>query len=193
MAALASSGCASRPKRTVSTQAVFAILPFSNQSVNVEAPERVRGALFQEMKKQGYRLIELETMEKPLKNIGISEGGQLSAVHLEALRQQIPADIFCYGDIKDFVFKSAVAVSQRKVTLALKLVEASSGKIIFEGEETGVTTKGGVDGAGDLAMTVAGKILKPFKGGDVADVELKSETREAIQKLLKRFPNMNPQ
>ena len=84
-------------------------------------------------------------------------------------------------------------------------MEAGSSKVIFEGTENGITSKAGTDAAGDLVIHTAGKIVKSVKEGtkkllpgqtlkktadltdEVADVDLKTETREAIQKLVSKF------
>lgn len=188
---------------------VIAVLPFDNQSTDLEAPDKVRSAVYAGLKERGYRLVALDSVDAELKRLGVSEGGQLGAVGLEKLRAWIQADLYCYGDVLDFSFKSVVALSQRKVSLALRLVSAT-GETVLEDSEEGVNSSAGVDAAGNLALNVVGKIFKSVKDGakrkvsskpqqtadatdTIADVDLAQETREAVNKLLDKFPGQkNP-
>ncbi len=187
------------------SQAVIAILPFDNQSTNIEASDKVRSAVYTELKERGYALVGLDTIDDTLKQLGISEGGQLKAVSAEKLRAGIQADLFCYGNVLDFNFKSIVALSQRKVALELRFVRSITGETFFEGSEEGVTASAGTDAAGNLALNVAGKIFKSVKDGakrllsskssqqnaditdKIADVDLTQETHEAVHKLIEKF------
>ncbi|MBI2069168.1 MAG: DUF799 family lipoprotein [Elusimicrobia bacterium] len=199
--------CAASSKKTglISNHRI-ALFPLANDSNDLEAPSLVRVALFKEMGKKGHLLIPMEEIDAQLKEMGVTDGGQLGAIDVERLREKIPADRFCYGTLVEFTFKSAVALSQRKVEIRLKLVDAHNGAVLYERQESGVTTRGGTDAAGDLVLNVAGKVVKSVKDGAkklmpaqtgkkamdatdaLADVELTAETDEAIRKLLEKFP-----
>jgi len=207
---LAASGCAASAHDVSSAQAAphIAILPFENHSNDVEAPQKVRAALFEEMKARNFRLLPLGQIDESLREVNVVLGAQLRLFDdkRELLNKLVPADIHCYGTVVEFVFKNAVALTQRKVELKLKLVDARTGVVLFEGTEIGITTKAGLDAAADATMNIAGKAVKSVKEsvkqllpGDtakqatdltdvVADVDLTQETNEAIRKLLPRFP-----
>ena len=69
-----------------------------------------------------------------------------------------------------------------------------------------MTARAGADAAGDLVIHTTGKVMKSVKEGvkkilpgkhlkrtadltdEIADVDLKAETTEAVRKLLKQFP-----
>lgn len=112
----------------------------------------------------------------------------MRAVKLEQIGNKIAADVYCYGTVVEFAFKSAGVLSQRKVEIKLKRVHAKSGRVLFEGNETGITSRAGSDAAGDLALHTVGKIAKAILPDAAADVDLKTETREALKKLLAQFP-----
>lgn len=218
---LAFTGCAKSPKKSqslnipspdlvgshpYSKRGMVALLPFENQTNNMEAAQKVRQMLYEQMKLKGYRLIELNEIDSQLKILGITDGGQLGALSLKQIRDKIRADRFCYGSVIEFGQKSAVALTQRKVEINLKLVETRTGKVIFEGSESGVTSRAGADAAGDLVVHTAGKVVKSVKEGVkkilpgeklkkaadltdvIADVDLTNETQDAIQKLLEKLP-----
>ena len=201
--ALACSGAKTKP---VSTRTV-ALLPMANESVDVEAPGKVRKALAAALQNRGFQLVDPATVDSVLKDrFGVTDGGQLRAVSPRRMKGVLPGDIWVFGAVKEFGFKSVAAVSQRKVVIALKALEAASGKTLFEGEETGIPTSAGLDAAGDLLLNIAGKVVKGVKDASksfvpgqtakkaadttdvVADVDLTQETRDAVDKLLEKFP-----
>ncbi|MBI4401506.1 MAG: DUF799 family lipoprotein [Nitrospirae bacterium] len=187
---------------------LIALLPFVNHSNDVEAPQKVRAALFETMKTRNYRLLELDNIDRSLREVDVTLGAQLRLFDdkRELLYKLVPADVHCYGTVVEFVFKNAVALTQRKVELQLKLVEAKTGEVLFEGQEIGITSKAGLDAAADATINVVGKVTKSVKESAkqllpgetakqaadltdvVADVDLTQETNEAIRKLLARFP-----
>ena len=202
----AAAACASPAKRDPDRgMPLVAVLPMANQSVNIEAPDKVRPVLMEAMMARGYRLVPSPKLDASLKELGFNGGDQLGALDLGRLKAKEPADWYCYGTVEDFVFKSAVALSQKKVTLRLKIVEAASGMIVFDAVESGVTTSAGVQAAGDLALNMVGKVAKAVKNSakqvmpgqtlksaadatdQVADVDMGSETREAVRKLMEKM------
>ena len=204
---LAQAACRSGPgiKQPPQPLPVIAVLPFDNQSTDIEASTKVRSAVYNELEKRGYRLAGLDKIDGELKQLGISDGGQLRAVTMEKLHAGIQADLFCYGDVLDFSFKSVVALTQRKVALKLRLASSITGETVFEGSEEGTTSSAGTDAAGNLALNMAGKIFKSVKDGTkrllsskppqqnaditdkIADVDLAQETHEAVLKLIDKF------
>lgn len=192
LALLLLAACASSARKPAANARLVAVLPLSNESLDVEAPAKVRKVLVQAMKDKGFNVYDTDALDKTLREkYGVTDGGQLRVVTADKLHWEIPAELFCYGAIKDYGFKSAVGVSQRKVELALRVADAS-GKIVYEGDETGVTTKAGVDAAGDLVLDTVGKVVRSVTGKSpadaVADVDLNQETRDAVNKLLSKFP-----
>ena len=201
-------GASSRQAATQAPPPLIALLPLENHSNDIDAPAKVRKELHIAMNEQGYRLVDLDRIDGSLKDISVTLGVQARLLETkpEVLRQLIQADVYCFGAVVEFVFQSAAALTMRKVELDLKLIEAKSGEVLFEGRETGITTRAGLDAAGELILNLAGKVVKSVKDsvtskvenetvkktGDatdiVADVNLVTETREAIRKLLRRFP-----
>lgn len=200
------SACAANP--TAETRwggRTIAVLPFSNESNDVEAPERVRSALEKELASRGYRLLPRAELDPAMKKLGVFDGAHLKTIPQAALAEELPAGAYCRGTLVDYVFKSVVALSQRRVELRLECSDKEGAKL-FEGSGVGVLSKAGLDAAADLAMNVGGKVVKSVKDSGkkllpgqtakdaadatdkIADVELTEETREAIRKLLLEFP-----
>lgn len=197
-------GCAGQQAAPTSGP-LFAVFPLENQSNDVDAADKVRKVLLEEMRAKGFRLVPPETVDAALKDLGVTDGGQLRAVPFERIRAGLTAERFVYGTLVDYGIKSAVAFTQRRVELKLRVLD-SAGAVAFEDAGVGIVSKAGVDAAGDLALNVAGKVVKSVKDSAanlmpgkqakkaadatdvVADVDLNSETREAVLKLLEKLP-----
>lgn len=195
-----------RPGQSFDQNPVIAILPFANESNFIEAPEKVRQEFFQMMQSKGYTLMNVSEIDSALKEMGITDGGQLPALTVTQIREKIPAVFFCYGTVIEYAFKSALAFSQRKVEIRLRLVRAENEQTIWEKQEAGIISRAGTEAAGDLVLYTGGKIVKGVKEGvkkmlpgekikktadvtdAIADVDLMAELRQAIQKLLNQFP-----
>lgn len=203
-------GCAAEhgSRSPVESPPLIALLPFANGSNVVEAPQKVRTVLFEEMQAREFRLMPLDQIDPALRQVDVTLGSQLNLFDdkLAVLHDLVPADVYGYGTVVEFGFKNAVALTQRKVELKLKLVDAKTGTVLFEGTEFGVTSRAGLDALADATINVAGKVAKSVKDSAkkllpsesaqqaadltdvIADVDLTSETREAIRKLLHHLP-----
>lgn len=201
---LAAVSCAPQVRKTPGAAALptIALLPMNSEVVDLSASDFIRERLFEKMQERGFPLVDLKTVDAALIPLGITDGGQLSAVSVEDLRGALDAGILCYGTILDYAFKSAVALSQRRVEVELKMVDAGNGSVLWEDRAYGVQTTAGAGAVGDLALHTAGKLVMGLKDSVkkvlpgrklrqaadttdvVADVALKRETDEALDKLL---------
>jgi len=201
---MATVSCAPQIRKVPGAAALptIALLPMNSEVLDLSASGFIRERLFEKMQERGFPLTDLETVDAALRVLGVTDGGQLAAVSVEDLRSALGAGILCYGTILDYAFKSMVALSQRRVELELKMVNAGSGFVLWEDRAYGVQTTAGADAVGELALNTAGKLAKGLKEGVkkalpgrrlrqvadttdvVADVALKRETDEALNKLL---------
>lgn len=68
-------GCATTKKKDAEPpNPLVALLPLANQSIDVEAPEKVRPFLLEELKKRGYSLVQTESIDGALKEMGFRIG-----------------------------------------------------------------------------------------------------------------------
>lgn len=187
---------------------VVALLPFDNETVDLEGSEKVRNMLHHELVKKGWKLLPLENVDKKLLGIGISDGGQLPAVSLETLKEACSADIFIYGTLVEYSMLSIGVLTKREVEIELTMVDASSGNTLWQETGTCINTKSGIDAAASLGLGLAGKIASSVKDGvkkmvpdkipgvkhvkkasdlmdEVTNFDLRDETRDAIRQLMK--------
>ncbi|MBI4422176.1 MAG: DUF799 family lipoprotein, partial [Elusimicrobia bacterium] len=132
--AAVSAGCArgTRPDSPRLEGRTVALLPMDNRSNDLRAPEKARDGVFEAMGKSGYRVLDLAAIDQAMDSLGVHYGGQLSAVPLGSLREALAADVYCYGTVVEYGFKSAVALTQRKVELRLRCVDPGGGPV-FDG------------------------------------------------------------
>lgn len=108
----------------------LALLPFENESVDVDAPAYVRKKLAVDLEAWGYNLQPLSETDARLRAIGISQGGQLRAAEPAALAQATGAERLLFGDIEEFRTVNVGVYARRQVRLALRLTDAS-GKVLW--------------------------------------------------------------
>ena len=129
------------PNLRASADPRVAVLPFNNQSTDITAPEYMRKLSGERFAKWGYSPAAFEDTDEKLKNIGISDGGQLPSVTPARLGAVLGTELLCYGDVEDFTFQNAGFVVRKSVVLRLKIVSASSGETLFEASGAGKDMK----------------------------------------------------
>lgn len=187
---------------------VVALLPFDNETVDLEGSEKVRNMLHRELVKKGWKLLSLENIDKKLLGIGISDGGQLPAVSLETLKEACSADILIYGVLMEYSMTSIGVLTKREVEVELKMVDAASGNTLWQETGACINSEAGVDAVASLGLGLAGKIASSIKDGvkkiipdktpggtqvkkasdlmdEVTNFDLRNETRDAIRQLMK--------
>src|SRR3989339_1204296 len=95
--------------------ATIALLPLSNQSLDVRAPELLRELLDTYLSAANFNLINVKETEENLRGIGISEGGQLNSATPQKLAKLLEADALLYGDIETFNYSNIGVYAGRTV------------------------------------------------------------------------------
>lgn len=118
-----------------------AVLPFDNQSTDMNAAELMRRLAVEEFGKRGYLALPPEEVDGKLAGLGISEGGQLPSVKPEDLAKALGADLLCYGDVEDFTFQNLGFVIRKNVVLSVRLLSAATGEVLYEATGEGKDLK----------------------------------------------------
>jgi len=118
-----------------------AVLPFDNQSTDVTAADVMRKLVEENFAKRGYPPLSAEDVDGKLSGLGVSEGGQLPGVKTEDIGKALGADLLCYGSVEDFTFQNLGFIIRKSVKLQVKLVSASTGETLYEGNGTGKDVK----------------------------------------------------
>lgn len=137
------SGCATGPKylaKDYAPPARVAVLPFGNETNDVDGPESVRKLLTELLPTRGYVAVPEDRVDQVLKEkFGITDGGQLDSVTPQELGKALDVDGLIYGNLISFVDIPLGFASKRTVKAEFRLVDAKSGEKIWE-DRKGWTT-----------------------------------------------------
>ena len=106
----------------------LAVLPFSDETVSVEAPLMIRTMVYKLLDRGGYNVMPLEKVDKILRKNGISQGGQLRTATPEEVSEWLEADWILYGHLKDFNKINIGIYVKKSVKGKLSLWDAGDGR-----------------------------------------------------------------
>ncbi|MBM4122616.1 MAG: hypothetical protein FJ249_08490 [Nitrospira sp.] len=159
----------SNPIRTV------AVLPFVNNTNDVEAPAYVREQFLKELGRHQYVVKPAAEVDQVLKDqLGITLGAQLDLTDPKQLGETLGVDGVFYGSLDEFNHKITGIYNVKRVRLRTKLVNCKTGKTVWKngiGVKTVLsTTTAGA--AASVASTVqddkeTGEELKPLFGDTI--------------------------
>lgn len=209
--------CSGASKREAwKDRVAVAVLPLHNHSNDLQAPGVVGKILLGELSSRGWKLIPEDAVDRGLKELGISDTGQLPAFTVEDIKRAIPADAYLIGDLLEYELKSLGLLTQRRVEVRLKWVDARTGEKVWEGTDYGVNSQAGPEALAHLGMGLVGKVVSGVKDStkkaaetvvptetgkkmvrrvgkatdaldEVSNYDLRDEAREAILKLTSRI------
>ena len=136
--ALVLAGCKAKPTLPPLVETV-AVLPFDNESNDVDAADIMQRYVYLALKNSVYRVSDVQTVNDKLKEAGISEGGQLGALDPVKIGQDLGVQGLLYGYVESFGYLNIGFYTQKKVTLQLKMVDAATGATLWENSQTGAT------------------------------------------------------
>ncbi|MFB0515875.1 MAG: GNA1162 family protein [Candidatus Neomarinimicrobiota bacterium] len=114
----------------------IAVLPFDNQTTDIDAPEMIRDLMNREIQKSGYTILDPGAVTLTLREEGISYGGQLNAISVEELQELLDADALVYGEIVDFKHFITGLYNERSVATQSRLVDIYTGEVLWEDQAT---------------------------------------------------------
>jgi len=163
-----------------------AVLPFDNQTPDLQGPGLVRKMVFERVPACGYRSLGLEEIDSRLHGIGITDGGQLGAVETAKLGELLGGEGLLYGTLEEFAFQNVGVVRRRLVRLRLKLIEASSGEKLWEGVGVGQQVDAAVKKKDITRSFIEGLVERVAE--KALGVALQPESRKAVEQLFREFP-----
>lgn len=151
------------------------VLPFSDEVVNVDAPDLVRDTVFNALKKNGYIPPPMTEIDEILRQHGFTDGGQFKAVSKEKLAAWTKADILLFCHLEEFneinigIYRKRVVKGQfslwnpdRKEDLWTSEVAVSNQDVAIKGDQAAANFLGG------LAQALAERLKKKPLGAEVA-------------------------
>lgn len=183
-------GCAGpQVKKAVPPLSVnkIAILPFDNESVDIDASEVMQKLVYSTLTKSSpYTVLNIEQTNAKLAEKGIIDGGQLPVLDPIKMAEDLGAEALLYGYVEDFKYINVGIYVSRNVSLQVWLVDGKTGETIYEKSGKGTSSTFAVNeeeikdnfivGLADQALD---KILRS---------PLKWEAEVAVQKALANLP-----
>lgn len=165
----------------------IAVLPFANQTTDLAAGELARLLFALGMKEKGYRVLDNEIVDEKLRNLGISDGGQLSSISDAELLKELQVEGLVYGMLLDAVYSTKAISSSKKATVAIRIVKGN--QAVFNGLET--STQSQMGGSANLIKNFAGQIVDKTSEKAFAKYHghpLELEIEATIYKLQDQIP-----
>lgn len=131
----------SNPIKTV------AILPMVNETIDVEAPQKVRTAFIDRLGKYHYQIQPLAETDQLLNGqLGISLGKQLDLATAQQLGEKLGVDGVFYGYLVNYDKVTTGVYNHNKVQIGWKLVSTKTGDIMW-GRGAAIKSSSGLAGS----------------------------------------------
>ncbi len=123
-----------------------------------------RLVMVEKLKERNFTVVDLDTIDAKLNELGITEGGQLPTVTAEELARTIQCDSLLYGNILDAQRLMLGIYFNKKVQIEFKIISAS-GATMWEDERKSEESKLVIDPT--EMLKTAGEELLIEAGSDV--------------------------
>lgn len=183
--------CAVKAKYLVegfTVPSTVALLPLSNQSNELGAPEIARKLMLEHLREKGYSVKPLADTDDILTRNGISEGGQLNAITPEKLGSELGVDGLVYGDVIEYNFINIGVYRNRVVEINFKILDPVTGDVIWEDERKVSNKEFTLDRdeiGRSFAVGLARKMIE-----NVISSPLMPECKEVIRKIAGTLPRV---
>lgn len=176
------SACTTIPERTVDKAnqiKTVAVLPFINNTNNVEGPAKLQVHLTAGLYERYYDVVEPDEVNQKLKDqMGLTLGAQLDMAKPDLLCKTLGVDGLLYGSLDEYLGKPMGVYTIKRVRARTKLVDCKTGTTIWKGGAGGKSQEstGGNIGAMVGAIGSIGSAIS-----DVAEGELSPLLGEKIE------------
>ena len=162
------------------------VLPFENQTVDLTGHTMLREMIFDKFAKSGYNPVPMDEVDGKLKKKGLTDGGQLSFVAKDTLKEIFGPQILCYGTVENFTFQNLGFIVRKQVSLKIKMVFLGTGETVFEGAGKGSKTKFYLSKEEAKKAFVRQMAVKLVQ--NMIKSPLRKEARQAVKKIFKKIP-----
>ncbi|MFH0948672.1 MAG: GNA1162 family protein [Elusimicrobiota bacterium] len=130
-------GCTPKAKYLIENYVApqkVAVLPFTNQSIDFDAPALLRYLFNKKLIDCGYDTVSLEEVDEKLIEMGITDAGQLPTTTPKELSEKLDVDGLIYGDVIEFKYTTLGFYYARTVQANFKLFDSKDEKLLWEDE-----------------------------------------------------------
>lgn len=123
-----------------------AVLPMENLSNDVNGPVVIRKSFNESIARKGYITMDLEEIDRILRDIGITDGGQIRAFDNKFISEKLGVNVLIFGEVVQYFQGTSLEiippglVYKREVKAHFKMIDISTEKVMWENEH-GLVTK----------------------------------------------------
>jgi len=97
--------------------------------------------MYNQLTRYGFEVLDLETVDAKLDELGITEGGQLETVTIKEIAAEIQADSLLYGNIIEAKRVLLGVYFKKEFTASFKIYDTISEELKWEDERTSKESK----------------------------------------------------
>jgi hypothetical protein len=168
----------------------IAILPFDNETNNVDADDIMQKLVYAAMRQSVYHVRDIRETNDFLAQVGILDGGQIPVLDLKKLGADLGVQGLMVGYVEHFGYVNLGFYKDRKVAVDLRVIDVATGQPIWEHSGRGSTKDSTKDltfdkdkAGGSFIKGVAEKVADKL-----AKSPLEEEAREAVANALSTLP-----
>lgn len=165
-----------------------AVLPFDNESVDLDAEKYMREEVIKRLVQYGYSPLTSDSIDEKLKEIGISDAGQLAAFKPKEIASKLSCRILIYGNIENYVFQNLGFIVRKKAELYIKAIDGIDESVIYEGFGSGDDSKVYLNKKDAEAAFIVNTGVKLASNISNKNLLMSEAVRKAVDKALKKFP-----
>jgi TolB-like protein len=109
----------------------IAVLPFETLTSDEYAGEKIRQSVITELLSRGIDVVEPGEVTRALVELKIRSLGSIRTTDIQTLAKTLGVEALMMGSVEAYGISRGITVSYPEVSISLRLVEASSGKIIW--------------------------------------------------------------
>lgn len=161
----------------------IALLPFANSTNSLDGPVLLRALVGKRLSESDYRVTDQAETDRKLRDLGISDGGQLRAVDPVKLGASLGASGLLYGEVIQFGYTNLGVYNKRAVEIRLSLVDGATGARLWESTRKASSTRLGLDRDAiteNLAVGLAEKVVEK-----ILKSPLRAEAEEASRDVVR--------
>jgi len=164
------------------------VLPFDNESVDLDSERYMRDEVIKKLASLGYTPLSSGYVDEKLKEMGISDGGQLKAYKTTEIASKLACRIVVYGTIENYVFQNLGFLVRKKAELYLKAQDGYDGSTLYEGFGSGDDSKIYTNKKEAEAAFFINSGVKLISNISNKNLLMGKAVEKAVDKALEKFP-----
>jgi hypothetical protein len=109
----------------------IAVLPFESHTSDEYAGEKIRQSVITDLLSRGIDVIEPGEVTRSLIELKIKSLSSIKTSDIQTLAKTLGVDALMMGSVEAYGISKGITVSYPEVSISMRLIEASSGKIIW--------------------------------------------------------------